>query len=213
MARGIGIEGERILSVEIDNAFEVPVPIGEAWAILTDIEGIAPCMPGAELTEVVDGTSYKGKILVRLGPVALAFNGTARFEEIDEAGYRARVKASGRDSKGRGGADAMVEFHLEPNGNVTKVLIHTDLQLSGSVAQYGRGAGMISALAGQLIGQFADCLKTTLAKREGAGAKLEGAENSSPEPAPARPISAFSLGFRVLWDALRGAIRRLFGRS
>ena len=206
MARGIGIEGERILSVEIDNAFEVPVPIGEAWAILTDIEGIAPCMPGAELTEVVDGTSYKGKILVRLGPVALAFNGTARFEEIDEAGYRARVKASGRDSKGRGGADAMVEFHLEPAGNVTKVLIHTDLQLSGSVAQYGRGAGMISALAGQLIGQFADCLKATLVKRQGA-------EAGRPEPAPAQPISGLNLGFRVLWNAIRSAIRRLFGRS
>jgi hypothetical protein len=191
--------------VEIDNAFEVPVPIGEAWAILTDIEGIAPCMPGAELTEVVDGTSYKGKISVRLGPVALVFNGTARFEEIDEAGYRARVKASGRDSKGRGGADAMVVFHLEPDGNGTKVLIHTDLQLSGSVAQYGRGASMISALAGQLIGQFADCLKATLAERDGP-------EAASPKPAPAKPISAFDLGFRVLWDAIRGAVRRLFGR-
>jgi carbon monoxide dehydrogenase subunit G len=162
-------------------------------------------MPGAELTEVIDEASYKGKISVRLGPVALTFNGTARFEEIDEAGYRARVKASGRDSKGRGGADATVEFHLEPDGSVTKVLIHTDLQLSGSVAQYGRGAAMISALATQLIGQFADCLKLTLAKREGADAAL-------PEPAPARPISAAGLGFRVLWEVIRGAIRRLFGR-
>ncbi len=192
--------------MEIDNAFEVPVPVDEAWAILTDIEGIVPCMPGAELTEVVDETSYKGKISVRLGPVALVFNGTARFEEIDEAGYRARVNASGSDSKGRGGAAATLDFHLEPNGNATRVLIHTDLQLSGSVAQYGRGAGMISALAAQLIGQFADCLKATLAKREGAEAAL-------PEPAPARPISAVSLGFRVLWDAIRGAIRRLFGRG
>ncbi len=188
--------------MEIDNEFEVPVPIDEAWAILTDIEGITPCVPGAELTEVIDGTSYKGKISVRLGPVALVFNGTARFEETDEAGYRARVKASGSDSKGRGGADATVDFHLEPNGDITKVLIHTDLQLSGSVAQYGRGAAMISALATQLIGQFADCLKVTLAKREGAEAALPG-------PAPAQPISAVALVLRVLWDA----IRRLFGRT
>ena len=199
--------------MEIDNEFEVPIPVEEAWAILTDIEGIVPCMPGAELTEVVDETSYKGQISVRLGPVALVFNGTARFEEIDEAEYRARVKASGSDSKGRGGAAATLDFHLEPNGNATRVLIHTDLQLSGSVAQYGRGAGMISALAAQLIGQFADCLKATLAKPEGAGAKPEGAEASLPEPAPARPISAAGLGFRVLWDAIRGAIRRLFGRG
>ncbi len=192
--------------MEIENSFEVPVPVDEAWALLTDIERIAPCMPGAELTEVVDETSYKGKVSVRLGPVALTFNGTARFEEIDEAGYRARVKASGSDSKGRGGADATVEFHLEPNGSDTKVLIHTDLQLSGSVAQYGRGAGMISALASQLVAQFADRLKATLAERDGA-------EAARPEPVPAQPISGLGLGFRVLWDALRGAFRRLFGRN
>ncbi len=199
-------QGEGKFYVKFDNAFEVPVPIDEAWAILTDIEGITPCVPGAELTQVIDGTSYQGKISVRLGPVALVFNGTARFEEIDEAGYRARVKASGSDSKGRGGADATVDFHLESSGDITKVLIHTDLRLSGSVAQYGRGAAMISALATQLIGQFADCLKVTLAKREGADAAL-------PEPTPARPISAVAIGFRILWDAFRGAIRRLFGRN
>ena len=192
--------------MEIDNAFEVPVPIDEAWAILTDIEGIAPCMPGAELTEVVDETSYKGKVSVRLGPVALVFNGTARFEEIDEARYQARVLASGSDSKGRGGADATVAFHLEPNGSATRVLIHTELRLSGSVAQYGRGAGMISALAAQLVGQFADCLKATLAQRDGAEAAL-------PEPTQARPISAVALGFRALWDAIRGTLGRLFGRN
>jgi len=94
------------VSVEFDNSFEVPLPPAEAWPVLMDIKRIAPCMPGAELTEVVDDKTYKGKIGVRLGPVALTFAGTVRFEEIDNANHRARVKAQGTDAKGRGGANA-----------------------------------------------------------------------------------------------------------
>src|SRR5215472_13967723 len=95
---------EGACSVEIDNTFEVPLPPAEAWPVLMDIRRIAPCMPGAELTEVVDDKTYKGKVGVRLGPVALAFAGLVTFEEIDQANRRARVKAQGTDSKGRGGA-------------------------------------------------------------------------------------------------------------
>src|SRR5262249_15335889 len=101
-----------------------------------DIRRIAPCMPGAELTEVVDDKTYKGKVGVRLGPVALAFAGLVTFEEIDQANRRARVKAQGTDSKGRGGASATVSFQLEPSATGSKVLVHTDLSLSGAVAQY-----------------------------------------------------------------------------
>ena len=172
------------------------VPVADAWDILTDIERIAPCVPGAELTEVVDQSTYKGKVAVRLGPVALSFNGTAHFEEIDEAGHRARVSARGTDPKGRGGAEASVIFVLEPDAGGTIVQIHTDLQLSGSVAQYGRGAGMISDLAGHLIAQFAECLNAQLAA-QGADA-----------PA-AKPISGLRLGLRLLWNA----VKRLFGRT
>ena len=115
--------------------------------MLLDIERIAPCMPGAELTEVVGKDTYKGKIGVRLGPVALTFAGIVKFEEIDDAKHTARVAAQGTDAKGRGGANAASVFRLEPAGSGSKVLVHTNLTLSGSVAQYGRGVGIIQATA------------------------------------------------------------------
>ena len=100
--------------MEFDNSFEVPLPPAQAWPVLMDIRGIAPCMPGAQLTEVVDHETYKGQIAVRLGPVALTFAGVVKFEEIDNANHRARVKAQGTDAKGRGSAHAVATFRLEP---------------------------------------------------------------------------------------------------
>jgi uncharacterized protein len=189
--------------VEFDNSFEVPLPPAEAWPVLMDIKRIAPCMPGAELTEVVDDKTYKGKIGVRLGPVALTFAGTVRFEEIDNANHSARVKAQGTDAKGRGGANAAASFRLEPVANGSKVLVHTDLALSGSVAQYGRGVGMIQATAAQIINQFAGNLKAQLAAVPAAAmadAATPGA--SAPPPPAAKPISGFALMAKVLWDAI-----------
>src|SRR6202035_5568288 len=153
----------RSTAMEFDNTFEVPLPPGEAWPVLMDTQRIAPCMPGAQLTEVVDATTYKGNIAVRLGPVALTFAGLVKFEDIDDANRTARVKAQGTDAKGRGGANAAASFRLEPAGTGSKVVVHTDLTLSGAVAQYGRGVGMIQATAGQLMKQFADNLKKQLA--------------------------------------------------
>jgi carbon monoxide dehydrogenase subunit G len=192
--------------MEFDNAFEVPLPPDAAWRILMDIERIAPCMPGAELTEKVDAATYKGKVGVRLGPVALSFAGTARFEELDDANHIARVKAVGSDAKGRGGANATVSFRVEPQATGSKVLVHTNLTLSGSVAQYGRGAGMIQEVSAQLIKQFATSLR----------AMIDAEPVSPPSPAPepaarapmqaAQPISGVSLMLKVLWNA----VRRLF---
>ncbi len=156
--------------MEFDNSFEVPLRIDEAWRVLMDIRRVAPCMPGAELTDVVDDRTYKGKIAVRLGPVALAFAGIVKFDEIDEAAHRARVSAQGSDTKGRGGANASASFHLESDASgATKVLVHTNLTLSGSVAQYGRGVGIIQITAGQIITQFANNLKAQLAPRPPSG--------------------------------------------
>jgi uncharacterized protein len=194
--------------VEFDNSFEVPLPPGEAWPVLMDIKRIAPCMPGAELTEVVDDKTYKGKIGVRLGPVALTFAGTVTFEEIDNANHSARVKAQGTDAKGRGGANATASFRVEPAANGSKVLVHTDLALSGSVAQYGRGVGMIQATAAQIINQFAGNLKGQLAATPAAAAARDASAPAASAPPPAaKPISGFSLMAKVLWDA----IVRLFG--
>ncbi len=189
--------------MEFDNAFEVPLAPAEAWAALLDIPRIAPCMPGAELTEIVDPRNYKGKISVRLGPVALAFAGRVEFETIDAATHTARVKAQGSDAKGRGAANATATFHLEPNGAGSKVLIHTDLMLSGAIAQYGRGVGMIQATAAQIIGQFADNLRAQLAETP---AMPEGARRPPASPLLAHqaapPISGLSLFARVIWQRL-----------
>ena len=195
--------------MEFDNSFEVPLPPAEAWPVLMDIKRIAPCMPGAELTEVVDDKTYKGKIGVRLGPVALTFAGTVRFEEIDNANYSARVKAQGTDAKGRGGANATAAFRVEPVANGSKVLVHTDLALSGSVAQYGRGVGMIQATAAQIINQFAGNLKAQLAAVPAAATADAAAPGASAPPPPAaKPISGLSLMAKVLWDAIVGLFKR-----
>ena len=103
--------------MEFDNSFEVPLPPDQAWPMLMDVRGIAPCMPGAQLTEVIDDKNYKGNISVRLGPVALTFAGIVTFEEIDNANYTARVRAQGTDAKGRGSAQAKSTFRLEPTAH------------------------------------------------------------------------------------------------
>ena len=194
--------------MQISNAFEVPLPPQQAWAFLLDIQRIAPCMPGAELTEIIDESTYKGKVSVRLGPVALAFSGTAKFEEIDPDQHRARVKAQGSDVKGRGGASAVVQFRLEPIADGTKVLIDTDLNLSGAVAQYGRASGMIQNVATQLIGQFAAALRTEIAQSHAASANRASATAATVSAPAAMPISGISLVVRAIWDSLRQMLRR-----
>jgi carbon monoxide dehydrogenase subunit G len=210
--------------MEFDNSFEVPLPPAQAWPVLMNIQGIAPCMPGAQLTEVVDDKTYKGNIAVRLGPVALTFAGLVKFEEIDNVNHTARVKAQGSDAKGRGSAQAAATFRLEPSAAGSKVLVHTDLTLSGAVAQYGRGVGMIQATASALMTQFANNLKKQLAASPALAASAAPAPAAAPAsvanksaapaapasaapPPPAKPISGFSLMAQVLWDS----IKRLFG--
>ncbi len=196
--------------MEFDNSFEVPLLPAQAWPVLMDIKRIAPCMPGAQLTDLIDDTTYKGNISVRLGPVALTFAGIVKFEEIDNQNHKARVRAQGTDAKGRGAAQAVALFWLEPAASGCKVLVHTDLSLSGAVAQYGRGVGMIQATAAALIGQFANNLKAEIAKGgaesgvKPATAQTIGQAAASPAAPPpaAKPISGFSMIAKVLWDAM-----------
>lgn len=220
--------------MEFDNSFEVPLPPAQAWKLLLDVERIAPCMPGAELTEVVSKNTYKGKIGVRLGPVALTFAGVVKLEDIDDVAHTARVAAQGTDAKGRGGANAASVFRLEPAGSGSKVMVHTNLTLSGAVAQYGRGVGIIQATAAQLMNQFANCLKEKLAQEPSAAPVApplqpspsivppgtpppvaEPASASPPRPAaaapraaPAKPISGFALMAKVIWSSIVGLFRR-----
>jgi len=179
----------------INNSFEVPLPPDQAWKLLMDIPRIAPCMPGAELTDVIDQNTYNGKVAVRLGPVALTFAGTVKFTEKDDAAHKARVNAQGKDAKGRGGAHANVDFQIESAPGGSRVMVKTDVTLSGAVAQYGRASGMIQDVAQQLIGQFANALKAQLAASQPApttSAEAPAAAASIAQPKP-KAISGFSL--------------------
>lgn len=192
--------------MDISNSFDVPMPVEEAWVVLLDIERIMPCVPGAELLEIIDTSTYKGKVNVKLGPVALSFVGTARFEDLDEAGRKARVLAKGTDAKGRGGVNAVVNFHMEPSPAGTTVHVKTTVNLSGAVAQYGRGTGVIQGVATQLTGQFAESLRAMLAQQK-AAADIPGAAPAEAPPA-VKPISGLSLLFRALWSAFLGLFTR-----
>ncbi|HUP93294.1 MAG TPA: SRPBCC family protein [Burkholderiales bacterium] len=202
--------------MEFDNSFEVPLPPAEAWKVLLDIERVARCIPGAELTQVVDENTYKGKVAVRLGPVALSLAGQAKFEEIDHANRKARVRAHGADPKGRGTSDSVIDFRLEPSGSGTRVLIHTDVKLSGSIAQYGRGSGMIQSFAAQVINQFGETLKSQLAQSPVAAAPqpLTAGDAGAAPPSPSAPPRAKPIsGLTLLARALRDSIARLFRRK
>ncbi|MEV6929950.1 SRPBCC family protein [Dactylosporangium sp. NPDC051485] len=151
--------------MQLENAFTVPVSVQRAWAVLLDIETIAPCMPGATLSSV-DGDEFTGTVKVKLGPVSLMFKGSGRFVERDEEGRRVVIAASGADSRGGGTARATVTATLAAEGDATRVSVSTDLDITGKAAQFGRG--LIGEVSGRLIGQFADCLAAKLAAAEEA---------------------------------------------
>jgi uncharacterized protein len=218
--------------MEFDNSFEEPLPVDETWKLLMDIRRIAPCLPGAELSEVIDDRTYKGKVGVRLGPVSLAFAGTVKFDEIDDAAHRAKISAQGSDAKGRGAANATATFHLEPVTGGSKVLVHTHLTLSGAVAQYGRGVGIIQITAAQIITQFANNLKAQFAPTAVPASSAPAAASSVPSPAaasgaPAAPVPPVATaaaspaasaakpisGFALAGAVLLAWLKRLFGRG
>ena len=153
--------------MELENRFIVPLGRPDAMKVLTDVPRIAPCIPGASLTGEEDGL-YSGQANVRLGPVALSFAGTASITSIDNDAHTAQVKAQGSDKKGRGQAEAIMTFALEEAENgQTEVIVQTDVLLSGSIAQYGRASGLINVVAGQIVSQFSENLKTDILEKQG----------------------------------------------
>ena len=142
------------------NEFTVNRSIAHAWAVLTDVERIAPCMPGAQLQEI-EGDVYRGMVKVKLGPISTSFKGQASFVERDDANHRAVLKGEGRDTGGKGNADALITAQLEAvSAHVTKCVVTTDLHISGKVAQFGRG--VMGDVSSKLMAQFANNLNTML---------------------------------------------------
>lgn len=138
--------------MDLNHEFTVPVPVDNAWRILTDLERIAPCLPGAQLQEV-EGETYRGIVKVKVGPIQAQFKGQASFIERDDAAHKAVLKGEGRDTGGKGNASALITAQLTANGaDSTSVTVATDLTITGKVAQFGRGA--MADVSDKLLGQF-----------------------------------------------------------
>ncbi|MEV6896045.1 SRPBCC family protein [Amycolatopsis sp. NPDC051372] len=146
--------------MDLSNTFTVDLPIDAAWRVLTDLERVAPCLPGAALLGFEDGV-YRGAVKIKVGPVSAKYQGTARFVEKDADAHRAVLRAEGKDAGGQGNAAATVTATLTAQGSGTKVDVRTDLALSGRVAQFGRG--VIADVTGKLLGQFVQRLEAEVA--------------------------------------------------
>ena len=177
--------------MEINNAFEVKAPIDVAWATLTDLARIAPCLPGATLTSI-EGDIYKGHVTVKVGPIVAKFGGQAIFQERNDAAHRAVLKGEGRDSTGKGNASAIITAQLESvDANTTRCTVNTDLTITGKIAQFGRGA--LADVSDKLLKQFVVNLESTVLAQElsnTAGAGVSGAGVSGADDKSAAPASA-----------------------
>jgi carbon monoxide dehydrogenase subunit G len=162
--------------MELEHSFTVPVPEERAWEVLMDVNRVAPCMPGASL-DSVEGDDIKGRIKVKVGPIAMTYAGTAHFAERDEQNHVIVLEASGKETRGAGTASATVRSTLQEQGDQTHVVVHTTLNVTGRPAQFGRG--VMAEVGGKLIGIFAANLADMLAAEPAA----EPAESSGEGPA------------------------------
>jgi carbon monoxide dehydrogenase subunit G len=218
------------MAITIRSSFTVEAPPSDVWKTMIDIERSAPCFPGAELKEQQPDGSYKGGFTVKLGPLTLKFAGKFKIAEQNDANHTVVVSASGTDTKGRGGADAQINAVVtDSGGGKTKVDVVSDVNLSGTVAQYGRGAGMIEALSQQLLNQFAKNLSALIEADAAhaaqaapaatpdtageAGASRPATEVRRPPPAaaPVAPLDAGALVRKAMWQSIRNFFARLFG--
>ncbi len=190
----------------IENGFTVDASPDVVWTHLLDVEKVAPCMPGAELTETVDERNWRGNVLMAFGPVKMSFAGTVTLDELDEDARQIRLHAKGTEQKGKGAATAKVTSTLVPTDDGgTAVSMEADITLTGAVAQLSRG--LLPEISKKLTQQFADCLQANLtAEHAAAGAGAEPAGTPA-----ATPVGGARLGLSALWATVVGFFRRLFG--
>jgi uncharacterized protein len=209
--------------VKLDQSFEVNAPLQAVWEALVDVERVAPCLPGAEITEGGDDGQYKGTFTVKLGPTTAAYRGTLHMESVDEASHTAVMRANGTDKRGQGGAKAQITSVVtEGEGGATKVDVSTDFTITGRLARFGRG-GMIQDVSNRLLREFAECLQRNLEPEDGPAVTAEaapgepapfapaGGEQKPPAFAPAgggKPVSGLRLFFGALVDRLRRVLQR-----
>ena len=173
--------------MELNNDIEVNAGVEEVWAAFNDVERIAPCLPGAQLQEI-EGEEYRGIVKVKVGPITAQYKGKATFEERDKDNWKVVIKGDGRDTRGAGNASALITATLDPKSDTTTgVNVHTDLTITGKVAQFGRGA--IADVSTKLMGQFADNLEALLEEGPAADADDAAPETAAAEEA-ATPAAA-----------------------
>ncbi|MGA5463133.1 SRPBCC family protein [Mycobacterium sp. NPDC050041] len=174
--------------MELTNEFRVAVPAAKTWEVLTDVERVAPCLPGATLLSV-DGDEFTGAVKVKVGPITVSYKGIAAFEEKDATARRVVLRATGKETRGNGSAAAVVTAQLKDEGDATAVYISTDLQISGKAAQFGRG--VLADVAGNLIGQFAKSLEASvLGDSTPAANAPAGAATDAPSAAGVAAVAA-----------------------
>ena len=186
--------------MKFEQSFEIAAPVETVWAALIDVEFVAPCLPGAEVTGREDDGSYKGTFTVKLGPTTASYNGVLRIEEADETTHSATLHARGTDKRGQGGATATIVNRMTATDDGTRVDATTDFAITGRLARFGRG-GMIEDISDRLLRDFATCLQAKLARPSGAD------EPAAPPAAPAEPVRGISLFFSVLLERLRRLLR------
>lgn len=174
--------------MELTNDFRVALPIERAWAVFTDVERIAPCLPGAQLQEV-EGDEFRGIVKVKVGPITAQYKGRAKFLSLDPEGHVAVLRAEGRETRGQGNANATITATLTPDGEGTAVAIVTDLAVTGRVAQFGRG--VLADVSAKLLDQFVVDLEKTVLVDEPAA------------PEPAAPVEAVDVELEDPIEATR----------
>ena len=201
--------------MKLEHWFQVAAPLDTVWQALIDVERVAPCLPGAEITEADEDGTYRGTFSVRLGPTTAAYRGELAMEEVDADAHRAVMRASGQDKRGQGSAKATIVSTMREEGGATTVDVETDFTITGRLARFGRG-GMIEDVSNRLLRDFSDCLQKTIETSEAtpeAAASEPGGGEGLPsqriEAEPrAKPVGGFSLFFRALLDRIRRAFRR-----
>ena len=193
--------------MDLNHEFTVNVPVEEAWAILTDLERIAPCLPGAQLTEV-EGDTYRGQVKIKVGPILAQFKGQASFMSRDDVAHKASLKGEGRDTTGKGNASAIITAELTSvTPTSTKCTVHTDLSISGKVAQFGRGA--LADVSDKLLAQFSENLNQLISAAPAPSAPVAAETSPAPSEQPAiRKIDGPEVAPRNLLDTAGSTIAK-----
>lgn len=193
----------------IQNEFTVAAPIDFLWSYLLDVEKIAPCMPGAELTEIVDDHNWKGKLNAKFGPVSMSFAGSVTVQERDDVAHRIKLTAKGMEAKGKGAANASVTSWLEdgPDADTTTVKMQADITLTGAAAQLSRG--LLPEISKKLTQSFADCLQESMAAAQTAS--TTAAPAVAAQPVSAKPVGGIGLGISAIFAVIGNFFRKLFG--